>query len=176
MDAMNNHALAVSSCLSVLVLLTACTTQFKYQEEPGVYPSSKNKVETPYLELAFPVNKSQQLALQLALVKYKKQAAKQERWLLLHQVPYQWVWVKWQGEHFHLLAAGPFDSGQTMMDQRRLIQQGIDVLDSMPAIALLTPNEGSPLSSEALAENSAAIENTAGSELKSGLKRAAYPN
>jgi hypothetical protein len=149
---MNNHIVAVSFCLSVLVLLTACSTQFKYQEEPSVYPVTRDKVAISYLELAFPVNKSQQLALQLALVKHKTQAAKHERWLLLHHVPYQWLWVEWQGEQFHLLAAGPFNTDQTMMNQRRIIQQGIGDLHSIPAVALLAPSSDTGLSSSALAE------------------------
>lgn len=149
---MNNHIFAVSSCLSVFVLLTACSTQFKYQEEPTIYPVARDKVAISYLELAFPVNKSQQLALQLALVKHKTQAAKQERWLLLHHVPYQWLWVEWQGEQLHLLAAGPFNTDQTMMNQRRIIQQGIGDLHSMPAVALLAPSSDTTLNSGALAE------------------------
>jgi hypothetical protein len=149
---MNNHIIAVSCCLSVLVLLTACSTQFKYQEEPTVYPVAKGRVAISYLELAFPANKSQQLALQLALVRHKTQAAKQERWLLLHHVPYQWLWVEWQGEQFHLLAAGPFNSGQKLMNQRRLIQQGVGSLNAMPAVALLVPSPNTTLTSAALAE------------------------
>jgi hypothetical protein len=149
---MNNHIMAVSSCLSVLVLLTACSTQFKYQEEPKTYPVIRDRVAISYLELAFPVNKSQQRALQLALVKHKKQAAPQERWLLLHQVPYQWVWVEWKGEQFHLLAAGPFNSAHQLMTQRKKIQQGVDVLNSMPAIALIETSSGAGLAAGVLAE------------------------
>lgn len=162
---MNNHTMTVCTCLSTLIVLTACSTQFKYQEEPKIYPAVRDKVAISYLELAFPVNKSQQLALQLALVKHKKQAAVQERWLLLHEVPYQWVWVEWKEEGFHLLAAGPFKSVQQLMSQRRKIQQGVDSISSIPAIALLTPNSNAGLVSDVLAETSPGNESMG--ELKS---------
>ncbi len=162
---MNNHTMAVFSCLSVLIALTACSTQFKYQEEPKIYSANRDKVAISYLELAFPVNKSQQRALQLALVKHKKQAASQERWLLLHQVPYQWVWVEWKEEQFHLLAAGPFKSAHQLMSQRRIIQEGMDVLNSMPAIALLESSSNAGLASGILAEVSPGSESM--SEIKS---------
>jgi hypothetical protein len=167
---MNNNAMAISTYSFALILLAGCSTQFKYQEEPAHYPIAKNEAAILYLELAFPVNKSQQLALQLALVKHKKQAAKQERWLLLHQVPYQWVWVEWKGEQLQLLAAGPFKSAQIMMDQRRVIQQWDRSLQSVPAIALLAPNSNKGLSTSVLAENSS--DNLPNEELKED----GYPN
>lgn len=167
---MNNNAMAISIYSFALLLLAGCSTQLTYQEEPAHYSIARNEAAIPYLELAFPVNKSQQLALQLALVKHKKQAANQERWLLLHQVPYQWVWVEWKGEQLQLLAVGPFKSDQIMMDQRRVIQQWDTSLQSMPAIALLAPNTNKGLSTSVLAGNSS--DNVSNEELKEDE----YPN
>lgn len=149
---MKNNAIVILSTLPLLVFISACNTQLKYQQEPSVYPVSKDEGAISYLELTFPVKNSQQLALQLALVKYKKQAAKEERWLLLHQIPYQWLRVKWQKELFYLLAVGPFNSAQELMSQRRTIQQGVGGLNSMPAIALLEPSSDAELSSNVIAE------------------------
>ncbi len=150
MNDMKNHAfITISSSFILSLMLVACSNQLTYQDEPTAYQKVEKKAAISYLALAFPVNNPQQLALQLSLVKHKKQAAKQERWLLLHHVPYKWLWVEWQGEQFYLLAAGPFDSGHRLAAQRRMLQQGLVDLSSMPAIALSVSKS---LSSQALAK------------------------
>lgn len=145
----NNVLITVSSNLLLPLMLIACSSQPRYQDELTTYRMVEDKVAISYLALAFPVHKPQQLALQLALVKHKTQAANKERWLLLHHVPYQWLWVEWQGEQLHLLAAGPFNSGQQIAAKRKMLQQGMVNLTSMPAIASTVTKD---LSSNALAK------------------------
>jgi hypothetical protein len=138
--------------LTSLLFLAACTSTFKYQEEPSAYEPDKISLAIPYMTLAFPKAPSQDLAIQVALVKHKNQAAAKERWLLLHDVAYRWLWVEWQGESWHLLAVGPYKKGHQLSRQRRVLQRGIDTLSSMPAIALHGLQDSKVLSGEAIAE------------------------
>lgn len=131
----------LASSILLPLFLTACTTQLKYTDEPAHYPVSESSISVPYLALAFPSGNPAELGLQLALVKYKNQAASQERWLLLHHVPYQWLLVDWQGQDYYLLAAGPYQVGSELASQRLRIQQGLAVAEAMPAVAIYTAED-----------------------------------
>ena len=155
---MKNHALnSFSSSILFSIFLTACSTSVKYQDEPAHYQQENSSISVPYLALAFPSGNPELLGLQLALVKHKNQAAKKERWLLLHDVPYQWLWVEWKGEQLYLLAAGPFEIGYELSNQRRKLQKGIGQELSMPAVATysLSDLESVP---RALAKRSQVVE------------------
>lgn len=121
--------------LLIPTVLIGCTTQVKYQEEPVHYSLNPPSISVPYLALAFPSGNPQELALQLALVKHKNQAAEEERWLLLHHVPYQWLLVDWQGDQLYLLAVGPYKIGSQLSTSRKKIQQGLSKQDPIPAVA-----------------------------------------
>lgn len=138
--------------LFLLFSLVACTSKFKYQEEPSVYKAVKTPLATSYIALAFPQGSSQHLALQLALVKHKSQAADKERWLLLHNITYRWLWVKWQGGYWHLLAVGPYKKGRQLSAQRRVLEHSIDGLSSMPAIVWYGLPDSKLFSGETMAE------------------------
>lgn len=139
---MKNHALiSFSSSILLSIFLTACTTSVKYQDEPAHYQQENSSISVPYLALAFPSGNPELLGLQLALVKHKNQAAKKERWLLLHDMPYQWLWVEWKGEQLYLLAAGPFEIGYELSNQRKKLQRGIGQELSMPAVATYSSSE-----------------------------------
>ncbi len=117
-------------------VLISCTTQMRYQDEPAYYSSlNSSSTSVPYLAIALPSGSPRQLALQLALVKHKNQAAEKERWLLLHHIPYQWLFVEWQNEQLHLLAVGPFNVGAQLSSARKKMQLGMSTLDPMPAVA-----------------------------------------
>jgi hypothetical protein len=144
---MKPHLTYLTTSLLLPLLLNACTTQLKYPDEPAHYVISESSISVPYLALAFPSGNPTELALQLALVKYKNQAAAQERWLLLHHIPYQWMLVDWQGDEYYLLAAGPYQVGNELASQRLRIQQGLAVSLAMPAVATYTAEELTAISS-----------------------------
>lgn len=144
---MKPHLTYLTTSLLLPLILNACTTQVKYPDEPTHYPVSESSISVPYLALAFPSGNPSELALQLALVKYKNQAATQERWLLLHHIPYQWMLVDWQGEEYYLLAAGPYQVGNELASQRLRIQQGLAASLAMPAVATYTAEDLTSISS-----------------------------
>ncbi len=133
---MNTHVMTVSICLSSLLLLSACSSHFTYRDEPSNYHSVPTQMAMPYLSLALPASSSERVGLQVALVKHKRQGANHERWLLLHDIPYQWLWVTWQGEEWYLLAVGPYAIGRQLAQQRGVLQQGLGKALPMPAVAL----------------------------------------
>jgi hypothetical protein len=137
----NNAVISFSSSILISMLLSACSTTVEYQDEPSYYSLKSSDISVSYLALAFPSSDTDQLGLQLALVKRKKQAAKKERWLLLHDVPYQWLRVEWQGQQLYLLAAGPFAVGRELTQQRRKLQNGIGQERAMPAVATYSASD-----------------------------------
>lgn len=124
--------------LSFFSVLTSCAYQNEYQKEPGQY-STQVQPEAEvlsYLALAFPDEDDRDLVLQVALVKYKREALEQERWLLRHQVSYQWIKVELSGERFNLLVAGPYEAGPVLAKKRKFLQQGLGYTQAMPVMTI----------------------------------------
>ena len=139
---MRNHALiSYSFSVSLILGLIACSNNVKIQDEPTYYQQINTSIFIPYLTLAFPSGKPEELALQLALVKHKNKAANKERWLLLQDIPYQWVSVEWKGEQLYLLAVGPYKIGLELAAERKKLQQSFDSQLPMPAIALYSSTD-----------------------------------
>lgn len=130
------YILSITLGLSLSAFLVSCSSKFDYQAEPQVYSSMVHPPAISYLALAFPHDSDEQLALQIALVKYKHDAIKQERWLLRHQVPYQWILVELNQEILHLLVAGPYEAGPTLTQKRTVLQKGLGYSQGMPVMAL----------------------------------------
>ena len=136
--AVYKNSILVIILLSFLSVLTACAYQNEYQKEPGQY-SAQIQPETEalsYLALAFPDENDRDLVLQVALVKYKREALEQERWLLPQQVSYQWITVELSGERFNLLVAGPYDAGPILARKRKFLQQGLGYTQAMPVMTM----------------------------------------
>jgi hypothetical protein len=130
------ETLCVTLGLLLSVLLVSCSSNFNYQDEPQVYSSQDNSPAISYLSLAFSNENDVELALQIALVKYKHDAIEQERWLLRHQIVYQWILVEHNREVLHLLVAGPYEAGPQLAQKRKLLQQGLGYSQAMPVMAL----------------------------------------
>lgn len=122
--------------LSLAVLLASCVNKAGYQDEPKLYSSLDQPPAISYLSLAFSNENDKELALQIALVKYKQDAIEEERWLLRHQVPYQWIVVELNREVLNLLVAGPYKAGPVLTQKRKLLQQGLGHGQAMPVMAL----------------------------------------
>lgn len=135
------YLIQYSVLVIISLLLTACASSVQYLDEPLHYPLTRAKISVPYLSLAFPTSKPKELALQLALVKYKNQVAQQERWLLRHHIPYRWLAVEWQGQQLYLLAAGPFSVGAELSAKRKYLQQGLGLELAMPAVVSHSPED-----------------------------------
>ena len=118
--------------------LIACTNSPNFKDEIIRIPVVLSAPSISYLSISFPEIHKNNLALQVAFVKYKEKAVYQERWLLRHEISYQWLLVNLHGEQWHLLAVGPFDSQYAMSQQRAFLQTGLGSLESMPAITLST--------------------------------------
>lgn len=125
-----------STSLLLPFLLLACSTHTRYPDEPTPHKQIVSSAPMSYLALAFPAEKTDLLALQLALVKHKNTAADKERWLLLRAIPYQWLTVEWQGEQLLLLAVGPFEVGPKLSAERQRLQSTFGPQLAMPAIAM----------------------------------------
>ena len=122
--------------LLISALLVSCSSNFNYQDEPQLYSSLEDSPAISYLSLAFSHENDAELALQIALVKYKHDAIEQERWLLRHQIVYQWILVEHNREVLHLLVAGPYETGPKLAQKRKLLQQGLGYSQAMPVMAL----------------------------------------
>jgi hypothetical protein len=122
--------------LSLAALLASCVNKAGYQDEPQLYSSSDQPPTISYLSLAFSPESDGQLALQIALVKYKQDAMEQERWLLRHQIPYRWILVELNREVLNLLVAGPYEAGPVLTQKRKFLQQGLGHGQAMPVMAL----------------------------------------
>ena len=122
--------------LSLSVLLISCSSKPEYQDEPQSYSSIVQPPAVSYLSLAFPHDSDRDLALQIALVKYKYDAIEQERWLLRHQIPYQWVLVELNSDVLNLLVAGPYYSSRALANKRKILQEGLGYSKGMPVMAL----------------------------------------
>lgn len=114
----------------------ACTNTPDFKDELVTTSLNYSEPSISYLSLAFSNKKDHELALQAALVKYKEEAIFQERWLLLHGIPYQWIVVDLHGKQWSLLAVGPFKTYKEMASKRVFLQEGLGQHVPMPAIAL----------------------------------------
>lgn len=124
--------------LSLLLpcFLMACTNTSHFQDELVISSVERTPSVVSYLSLAFPEIRGNELALQVALVRYKEEAINQERWLLQHEIPYQWLLVELNRERWYLLAAGPFKTQRDVSFKRKHLRKGLGELSPMPTIAL----------------------------------------
>jgi hypothetical protein len=138
---MNKHKnftyfLSIIVGFSFSTLLASCAGTRDYEDEPQLYSSQVRPPAISYLSLAFPHSDDEELALQIALVKYRYDAIEQERWLLRNEISYQWILVELKGDVLNLLVAGPYEVGPALTQKRMLLQRGLGYSQGMPVMAL----------------------------------------